>query len=260
MNEFIVGILSEIEKSAFEKDKAGEVLVAGEHAKLTRGEIYDYYMTPKVRKKLIPQLTERPTMVVQKFEEDEPVVRRKKPGRDQQITIEEGLKGPDDPSDYLYWVSKRTIEFHPTHGETVDQLFVDIDPKGSVIWDRTKEVTRQVANALRKEPDVKSVRTVFSGGRGFYVKAKLSAETDTNKARERLKKTLAPLTEEQGDVTLGVPGSKQIRLDLSTLHEKGSLRAEYSINKDTGLVAVPVSNIAQFKKEDATIQKVMGKK
>ena len=259
MNEFLIGLLSEIEKSAFEKEKAGEILVAGEHAKLTRGEIYDYYMTPKVRKKLIPQLTQRPTMVIQKFEDEEPVIRRKKPGKDQEITIEEGFKGESDPSDYMYWVSKRTIEFHPTHGETVDHLFVDIDPKGSVVWDRTKEVTRQVANALRKEQDVKSTRIVYSGGRGFYVKAKLSAESDVNKARERLKKVLAPLTEEQTDVTLGMAGSKQIRLDLSTLHDKGSLRAEYSINKDTGLVSIPVSNIAQFQREDATIQKVMGK-
>jgi DNA primase len=260
MSEFVTGFLSELVKSAIEKSKLDEVLVKGESATLTRGDIYSYYLDPKVRKKLIPQLTERPTMVIQKFEEDEPVVRRKKPGKDQEITIEEGFKGESDPSDYMYWVSKRTIEFHPTHGETVDHLYVDIDPKGSVVWDRTKEVVRQVANALRKEPDVKSTRIVYSGGRGFHVKAKLSAETDTNKARERLKKALAPLTEEQADVTLGMAGSKQIRLDLSTLHDKGSLRAEYSINKDTGLVSLPVSNIAQFQKEDATIQKVMSKK
>ncbi len=259
MNEFLLGLECELTKCAFEKEKAQEPLIVGEHATLSRGDIYDYYMHPKVRRKILPQLTGVPVAVIQKFEGKEGVLRRKSPGKDQYIEIEEGLNGPENPSDYLNWVSKRTIEFHPTHGTEVDHLFVDIDPKGGVDFERTKEVVRQVANALKKEPDVKSVKTVFSGGRGFHVKAKLDQTSDTNKARERLKKLLAPLTEEQGDVTLGVPRSKQIRLDVTTLHEKGSLRAEYSLNRDTGLVALPVTNLKQFKREDATIQRVMGK-
>lgn len=252
MNEFLTGFLSEIAKIASDPD---EILVEGEHAKLTKGDVASYYMSPKTRKRLLPQLVGRPVMLVQQHAE--PVVRRKTP-EGKEIMIEEGAKGPGDPSDYMNWVSQHTVEFHPVHGETVDHLYVDVDPKGNVPWEKTKEITNLVAQRLRKEPDVTGTRVVYSGGRGFYVKAKLQGEAKTEKARERLKKVLGEITSEFPGTTLGVPGPSQIRLDVSTLHDKGSLRAEYSINRKTGLVSIPVKSLDAFKKTDATIKKVLG--
>lgn len=251
MDEFLVGFLSELIKAASDPD---EVLIEGEHAKLTKGDVADYYMNPKTRKRLLPQLAGRPVMLVQQHAE--PVVRRKTP-EGKEIMIEEGAKGPDDPSDYMNWVSQHTVEFHPVHGETVDHLYVDVDPKGNVPWEKTKEITGLVAQRLRKEPDVTGTRVVYSGGRGFYVKAKLQGESKVDKARERLKKVLGEITEAFPGTTLGVPGPSQIRLDVSTLHDKGSLRAEYSINRKTGLVSIPVKSLDAFKKTDATIKKVL---
>jgi len=254
MHEFVAGFLAELVKAA--DDGRDDVLVEGEHARLTKSQVTDYYLHPKIRSKIIPQLAGRPVMLVQQHKE--PVVRRKTPeGRE--IMIEEGAKGPGDPSDYMNWVNQHTVEFHPVHGEEVDHLFVDIDPKGNVPWEKTKAIASAVAHVLRREPDVKGTRFVYSGGRGLYVKAKLDSPIDVNKARERLKKSLSPITEDFPAVTLGVPGPSQVRLDVSTLHDKGSLRAEYSINRKTGLVALPITHLESFKKEDATIEKVLGK-
>ena len=238
MNEFVVGLISEITKTAL-KDQ-DETLVDGDHAKLTKSEILDFYMSPKVRRKIMEQITGRPVMLIQHH--GDPVVRRKNPSGEQ-IVIEEGAKGQDDPSDYLTWVSRHTVEFHPVHGEEVDHLYVDIDPKGNVPWEKTKDITKGVASLLRKEQDVKGARIVYSGGRGFYVKAPLQQPIKVDKARERLKRILEPITKEVPSVTLGIPGPSQIRLDVSTLHQGGSLRAEYSINGKTGLVSIPVTNL-----------------
>lgn len=253
MDEFLIGFLSEFVKAA--AGDPDEVLVEGEHAKLTKSQVQDYYLHPKTRKRLLPQIAGRPVMLVQQHAG--PVVRRKTP-EGKEIMIEEGARGPKDPADYMTWVGQHTVEFHPVHGENVDHLYVDVDPKGNVPWEKTKAITMLVANRLRQEPDVKGTRVVFSGGRGFYVKAKLEGETGTNKARERLKRVLGEVTKAVPSATLGVPGPSQVRLDVSTLHDKGSLRAEYSINRKTGLVAVPVKNLESFKKTDATIKKVLG--
>jgi DNA primase len=187
----------------------------------------------------------------------EPVVRRKTP-EGGQIMIEEGANGVDNPADYMNWVNQHTVEFHPVHGEEVGHLYVDIDPKGNVPWEKTKEITKGVASVLRGEPDVKGTKIVFSGGRGFYVKAELERPMKVDKARDRLKKLLDPIAKEVPSVTLGVPGPSQIRLDVSTLHQAGSLRAEYSINRKTGLVSVPVKSLDSFKKEDASVEKALG--
>lgn len=252
MSEFILGVLSELYKSAKDKD---EILVDGEHAKLTKSQVSDYYMDPRTRKRIIPQLTGRPAMLIQHH--PDPVVRRKdKKGAE--IMIEEGANGPDNPADYVNWVSQHTVEFHPVHGEEVDHLYVDIDPKGNVPWEKTKEITKMVATVLRGEPDVTGARVVYSGGRGFYVKAPLQQPIGTDKARARLQKLLAQIPEHIPMATLGIPGPSQVRLDTSTLHQSGSLRAEYSINGKTGLVSMPVHHLDKFEKTDATIEKALG--
>lgn len=255
MHEFVAGFLAELLKTA---GKADEILVQGEHAKLTKGQVAEYYLDPKTRKRLLPQLTGRPVMLVQQHG-DEGVVRRKDPAGGE-ILIDQGAKGEADPSDYMNWVSRHTVEFHPSHGEEVDHLYVDIDPKGNVPWEKTKEIVKAVASTLRKEPDVTGARVVYSGGRGFYVKAPLTQPVQTNKARERLKKLLGSLSETIPAATLGVPGPSQVRLDVSTLHPKGSLRAEYSLNRKTGLVSIPVHNLEAFKREDATIERVLSRR
>lgn len=250
--EFLAGFISELGKAAADGD---DILIDGEHAKLTKEQVSSYYLNPKIRSKILPQLAGRPVMLVQAHG-GESVVRRKGSGG-QEIVIGDGAKGPDDPSDYMNWVTQHTVEFHPVHGETVDHLYVDIDPKGNVPWEKTKDVTKAVATMLRREPDVTGARIVYSGGRGFYVKAKLKSEVKTDKARERLKKSLKPLIETFPAITLGVPGPSQIRLDVSTLHDKGSLRAEYSLNRKTGLVSIPVQSLDAFKKEDAKVESVL---
>lgn len=249
--EFLAGFLGSITKLAGDPD---EILIQGEHGSMTRKQVSDYYLHPKIRAKLLPQLHGKPVMLVQHHGED--IIRRKGKGG-QEITIEEGLKGPGDPSDYMNHIHQKTVEFHPTHGETVDHLYVDLDPQGNIPWERTKAIVKQVAHTMRTEPDVTGTRVVYSGGRGFHVKGKLREPIKTDQARSRLHKSMSALAKEDAGLTMGVPGPSQIRLDVSTLHQKGSLRAEYSLNRKTGLVAMPVHRLDAFEKEHAKPDRVL---
>jgi len=59
--------------------------------------------------------------------------------------------------------------------------------------------------------------------------------------RKMLEKHLRQLTKKNPELTMSPPKEHQVRLDVSTLHDKGSLRAPYSINAQTGLVALPLT-------------------
>lgn len=235
-----MGVLAELSKTAGDD----EVLVDGEGGKLTKSQIASYYMHPKIRGKVIPQLTGRPALLRGHKAEDR--------------MVEEGAAGPDNPADYVNWVNQRTLEFHGAHGEDLEDLVVEVDPSGNVPPEKTKEIAKMVATVLRGESDVRGVRHVYNGGKGFFVKAKLDQPMKTEKARSRLQKLLAQIPEHVPMATLGMPGPSQVRLDITSLRQGGSHRAEYSINSKTGRVAVPVSSIDSFDPKSATLQAVLG--
>jgi hypothetical protein len=56
-----------------------------------------------------------------------------------------------------------------------------------------------------------------------------------------LEKHLRKMTAKNPELTMRPPKAHQVRLDTSTLHNKGALRAPYSINAQTGLVALPLT-------------------
>ena len=100
----------------------------------------------------------------------------------------------------------------------------------------------------------------FSGGRGFHIFGHLSESWEVDRAREYTKRLLTPI--ESDKIKLGIVRElDMLRLDTTLLKKRGSLRAAYSLNKTTGLVAVTVDIKALdiFEKKDATIKKVLEK-
>ena len=209
--------------------------------KLTKADIFHYYLSPLVYKNLLEDLAGHNVIVIQYFQQNYPVLKRKEKG--QKIKIE-AFKNFEHPSDLGYWIRRRAVEFHKTLGDKTSIYVIDIDPK-DVNLETTKKVVEDVSSLLRNLPEVKDVEIRFSGGRGFYVIGHLKKKMNINEARERLKQVLLPLTSNPL-LTLSVPQKGQIRLDLSPMKRGGSFRALFSLNAKTGLISVPVKDIKSF--------------
>jgi len=229
------------------------VIVSGPGHSLTKQEIVDYYKDPLVQERLLQGVGNNPVLTVMQRTPGEPIYRRY------------DKKAPIflSPAVLEELVRKRTVEFHPTIGTKSKELWVDLDPGESVSPDHLKQTVKHVEDVLKKIPGVASTNIVFSGGRGYHVRAELDKEQETNKLRERLQKSLRPLHESNPSLVHAPPKGNEIRLDTSTFHDQGSVRAPYSLNSATGLVALPVARekLDMFQpKSDATIKSVLSKK
>jgi hypothetical protein len=115
-----------------------------------------------------------------------------------------------------------------------------------------------VDNLVGKMPEVERTDITYSGGRGFHVRGMLRKKTPTDDVRKRLENYLKEQNV-KGTVVGKKPGKEEIRLDTSTLKNKGSLRAPYSINTDTGRVALPLTprELRGFSPEKAELSNVL---
>lgn len=226
-----------------------DVIIESPHAELTKQEVFDYYSTKKIQRAILDAAGNRETLVRQSFTPEYMVLRRKGP---------EGNLIRLTPKQFERWKNIRTTEFHPTFGKRVKELLVDIDPQEGVSWDRAQRLTETIAKTLQSEDDIKKVHVQYSGGRGFYVRGDLERNMDTKRARERMRNILNNLVQ-RPDVTFGVAEPGQIRLDLTPFKHRGSVRAPYSLNAATGLVAAPVKleDLGTLKKTDFTIDNIL---
>ena len=223
-------------------------LISGPAQKLTKQNVTDYYADPHVRSSLLRNVGSNPILTVMQREPGKPIYRR-------QAAL--------DPELLDKLVSQRTTEFHPTLGTKTDVLWVDLDPGKQIPALQLKSVAKQVESTLQKLPGVVSTEISFSGGRGYYVRARLREPMPTNEGRKLLEKNLQPLLQSSDSLVMRPPKDTQIRLDISTLHHKGSIRSPYSLNSSTGLVSIPVprEKLDIFEPiQDATPAAVMAQK
>jgi len=204
---------------------------------LTKDEVRQYYARPEIQKKLLSYIRGKDLLVGQAAGPGEVIYRRYQKG--QPITI-------SSPKELEYYGSRRYTEFHPVIGKSTREVWVDLDPGKGIKDKDLKETTRLVDHMLKSMPEIRSTSVAYSGGRGYYVRGLLAKETDTSKARGLLQKQLSAMEGKDklftgGEVTFQPPRKNQIRLDLSTLHDKGSIRAPYALHSETGLMSVPVS-------------------
>lgn len=214
-------------------ERWNDVIAETDAGPLTKQQVYDYYNSPEVQKAILEATQGRDVMLQQSFAPDKQVLRR----YDQERPIRFNT-----PEDLRRWQNIRMSEVHPVFGEKEKILLADIDPGPEVPWDRTKGITKEVLNLFAQHPDVERTSLQSSGGRGFHVRGHLRDEIPTNEARTRSQEVLRTLLEKNQDLTLGVADKpSQIRLDTSTLHPQGSMRAPYSLNMQTGRPALPMT-------------------
>lgn len=250
----IAQLTCRLNKIARGESRWDETILSGEFGDMTKQEVFDYYSHPKVRNALLNQLRGRKAIVVQNFTPQYSVLKRHEEGKP--IKISGHGRNVDNPEDLSYFAERRAVEFHPVWGKREKEAVVDVDPGATVPFERTKAVVQAVADRMKEVPGVKRVEVDFSGGTGFYVRGKMSGGKSTNRLRALLKDRMADLGPK-----VSVEQTKRpdwVRLDVSTLHPEGSVRARYSLNKETGLVSVPVKDLATFQRQDALPRRVLG--
>lgn len=212
-----------------------EVLIHKGRKRFTRKQILKHYEDN--RKKIWPHLKNQMVMVIIAPSKNR-FVRRRKTGSSPETYIHlTKLDGIEDPKSFEYWINRRTVEFHPViSGASTDRLWVDLD------MHKTKNKANK-ASLLRKmkasAPKIKKVMRSMGvsrpivyndGAGGIHIEGKLVRKKNVNKLRRDFRAALSAAFEDDPVFTTGLAGTGQIRLDTTTLHRLGSLRAPYSFS------------------------------
>ena len=221
-----------------------EVLIARGGIRKTRGQIRAYY--EKFENKIWPFLQGQTVMIILAPKRNEFVRRRHLKGKSF-IKLTK-LKGMDDPQSFEYWINRRVIEFHPTLiTKSTPLLWLDLDmhtTKSEAGRKKLLGVMRRAIPKLKKifkEMGVRRVYVYTSGtGGGFHLEGDLDKSKNVDALRRRFTKALKDAFEDDDRFTTGLAKSGQIRLDTTTLHTMGSLRAPYSMTV-TGSYKKPVT-------------------
>jgi len=200
---------------------------------LTKDEVRQYYARPEVQRKLLPYLRGHDLVVGQSAGPNSLIYKRYIKGEPIRV---------NSPADLEWYGSRRHTEFHPTIGTRTNELWVDIDSGSSRDLSSVKTLVPEVEDALRRMPQVKNTNIAFSGGRGFYVRGELDKQYSTHEIREKLKAAVRGLAQKKEDVVVDrPPGIDEVRLDVSTFHEKGSIRAPHALHSETGFISIPLT-------------------
>ena len=153
----------------------------------------------------------------------------------------------------------RIVEFHVTMPAQCPYYVVDFDAVGD--WGKTKAITAEIADGLKKLPEVKEVEIRFSGKRGFHVLGWLKKSKPIDKAREDLKAWLKENFGDRNDLVVAEsPKGSKGALGVSPMKLNGGQVAKWSL-RITGLccVEVPRAKLMSFNKEDASLEKTYKK-
>ena len=209
----------------------GQVIIDRDGQTWTRGRIKSYY--DRVGPRLLRTLRGHDVIVILGMGRNKFVLKRNRDEAKTRIRIER-LKGIDDPSSLEYWINRRAVEFHiALHGAKTDVAWVDIDlhkPKNiAAERRRARSLVPRVARVIRRVAGG-SVSTWESGRTGFHVMVNLREPSSVNQLRRDLQKALGNEFKDEDFVTTSIAHAGQVRMDVTTLKDTGSLRAPYSLS------------------------------
>lgn len=209
-----------------------EVLISKDGKRMTRKQIFDYYV--RNEDKIWPFLEGQTVSIIFAPKRNKFIRRRKDPdGKYIKLTK---LKGIDDPRSFEYWINRRVIEFHVVlTTKTSPILWLDLDMHTT----RTKESRKKMLSKMKRaiprlkkvftEMGVKDVHVYTSGKEGIHMSGNLPSRRNVDTTRKRFREALDKAFEGNDAFTTGPAKSGQIRLDTTTFHYLGSLRAPYSL-------------------------------
>lgn len=208
-----------------------QVIIDREGQTWTRGQIKSYY--ERVGPRLLRSLRGHDVIVILGMGRNRFVLKRNRDEAKTRIRIER-LKGIDDPSSLEYWINRRAVEFHVAiHGAKTDVAWVDIDihkPKNlTAERRRARSLVPRVAKVIRRVAGG-TVSTWESGRSGFHVMANLKEPTGVNQLRSELRRALGEEFKRDDFVTTSIAHAGQVRMDVTTLKDTGSLRAPHSLS------------------------------
>jgi len=159
----------------------------------------------------------------------------------------------------------RTVEFHFAVGDTTRLVWFDLDPKAEFPWNDTKKAALDLELKLRNDElfgDIIDTKIRFSGKSGFHVVGVTKNPIDTKHAYEIMKAIAEEYIAEMKDDRLTTGVTKEpnsMRIDMSTLHRAGGLRADYSLAYPTGLICLPLERdeVLAFEKSQASVDNVL---
>jgi len=228
------------EKRASIPEHPNKVIISSKYGKLTEKDIWDHYQ--KFKDEIIEDC--KGYDVFFRLSTDGDVFKRKDRGKYIKL----------NPENYDRLVSGRVVEIHKAlPSNQTNLIWVDLDAYerfGDL--DKVKPYAKEIQQLLINNFDVQKINVKFSGDRGFHIEA-IVPKMDVDEARNKIKDLLKEKYKYDLKVTTGLAAPDQMRLDTSTLHEKGSIKAKYSLHHKTGLVAVPVEGLDSFEPEQAKI-------
>jgi len=220
------------------KKKMAEVLINGAKT-LTRGQIKAHYSKPSVRKSIMSRIKGKPVLVYIGTGKGEKILKRNHNGKPIVIDSDDE-SGLDNPRNYWYWVKRRVLSFHEVFGTKTDLGFVDLDLHGGYPLTKAKKYAGKLSSVLKKEFGSSPI-VYDSGGTGLHIEFKLKEKVSIDKLRKQLKNLLNKVNEDFEGATTGLVKGKGMRTDVSTLHNKGSLRVPGSLGESQGKVKRKIS-------------------
>jgi len=215
-----------------DEKKRGEILIDKDGIELTRGQIYDHYAKPAIRKQIMSRIKGKPVLVYLGVGKNEKILKRNHDSKPIVISSDDP-KGDGDSGNYWYWVKRRLLAIHQVFGTKTGIGFVDLDLHGGYPLDKSKEYARKAVAAIKEKYGVQP-KVYQSGGTGLHVEFELGKEVGIDGLRKELRELLDKLNEDFEGATTGLVKGKGMRTDVSTLHNKGSLRVPGSLGETWG--------------------------
>lgn len=214
------------------ESKMSEVLIEKDGIKLTRGQIKKHYMKPAIRKKIMSRIKGKPILIYIGVDKNQNILKRNHNGKPIVITNDDPNKD-NDPNNYFYWVKRRLLSVHEVFGPKTKIGFVDLDLHGDFSLEKAKKYASELVGKIKNKFNVSP--TIYqSGGTGLHVEFKFAEEKNINKLRAELKDMLDKINKDWENVTSSVVKGSGMRTDVSTLHNKGSIRVPGSLGETYG--------------------------
>lgn len=231
---------SDDEPNKYEREKSdtkwGEILIDKNGTKLTRKQIRDYYV--KNATKILKEIKGKEVMIYIGTEKNKNILKRNHNDKPIIITNADADKS-GSPDNLIYWADRRLLSLHLVMGKKTNLGWVDLDRHGDFPFSKAKDYAKKVASEIKKEFGVSS--SIWdSGGTGIHVEFEMKNEMDIDNLREQLKSMLDKLNKGLDSITTGMVKGSGLRSDISTLHEKGNLRARYALGETQGKEKKPL--------------------